>query len=417
MKYSKFIIFFLLISKSLFASDDIEQWRGPDRNGHYPEKNLMKSWPVNGPELLWSFEGIGDGYSSATISNDIVYVSGKKDSIEFLTAINTNGEQLWQIPYGLACEQSFPETRGTPTIEGNRIYVISCRGQVVCIDKDRQEILWSLEALRAFGGEFAAWEIAESPLLVDDKVIYTPGGSETTIVALDKYTGELLWKSESLEDSTAYVSPILIEHKGRKIIANITRNYLVGVNSDNGEILWTYKYGDLDPPGFHPEAPFINCVTPVFQDGKLFITSGYDHTSVMFNLSEDGNEITLAWKQPVLDTHHGGVIYYEGYIYGSNWINNSKGNWVCLDWNTGDVMYEKEWETKGAIIEADDMFYLYDERRGTVALAQPGPQDLKIVSTFRNKFGTGPHWAHPSIKNGVLYLRHGKELAAYKIAE
>jgi len=279
----------------------------------------------------------------------------------------------------------------------------------------KKEILWKVEALNEFAGEYATWEIAESPLLVDNKIIYTPGGHQTTMVALDKYTGQTIWQTESLKDLTAYVSPILIERGDRKILANITRNFLLGVNADDGKILWKMKYSEVDSPTFHPEAPFINCVSPVYHNGRLFITSGYDHTSIMFDLSTNGGEISIAWKQPALDTHHGGVVYYEGYIYGSNWINNSMGNWVCLKWETGEVMYEKEWETKGSIISADDMLYLYDERKGNVALVKPDPEHLNIVSSFQNKAGTGPHWAHPSIKDGILYIRHGKIVSAYQI--
>jgi outer membrane protein assembly factor BamB len=188
MKYIFCLITVLIFSIEVFSIDGIDQWRGPDRDGCYPEKNLLKSWIEEGPEMLWDFEGVGDGYSSVTVHNGIAYVSGKKDSIEFLTAIDQNGNQLWQLPYGLACRQSFPETRGTPTIEDNRIYVISGRGQVVCIDANKQEILWKVDALKEFGGAYARWEIAESPLLVDDKVIYTPGGHKTTMVAFNKFS-------------------------------------------------------------------------------------------------------------------------------------------------------------------------------------------------------------------------------------
>jgi outer membrane protein assembly factor BamB len=135
----------------------------------------------------------------------------------------------------------------------------------------------------------------------------------------------------------------------------------------------------------------------------------------MFEVSPDGKNISLIWDQPILDTHHGGVVLVDGYLYGSNWISNSQGNWVCVDWNTGEVKYEKEWETKGSIIAADGLLYVYEERRGNVGLVKPDPENFHMVSSFRHSYGTGPHWAHPVIYEGLLYIRHGKTIAVYKI--
>ena len=235
------------------------------------------------------------------------------------------------------------------------------------------------------------------------------------MVALDKYTGKTVWMSESLHDSTAYVSPLLIQLDHRKIITNVTANHIFGVDAADGRMLWKYKYGDIDRPTWHPRAPIINCNTPVYDNDRVFVTSGYDHVGAIFQLSDDGSRIDFVWKAPALDTHHGGVVHVGGYIYGSNWLSNSKGNWVCLDWQTGNVMYEKEWQTKGSIIAADGMLYCYDERRGNIALVKATPEDFEIVSAFRVTHGSGPHWAHPVIQDGVLYVRHGDVLMAYDI--
>lgn len=375
----------------------------------------MKKWPDNGPQILWTTDDIGKGYSSVSISENVIYVTGKKDTLEYLTAINKQGTIKWQIPYGSASRQSYPETRCTPTIENDKIYVISGRGEVVCIDATQAKKIWSVDAWNKFEGKFGTWGIAENPLIVDNKVIFTPGGHKTTMVALDKQTGKTIWMSESLHDTTAYVSPILIHYRNKKIIVNVTARYIFGVNAEDGKILWTYKYGDLDTSTLHRNAPIINAVSPIYRDGHIFVTSGYNHVGAMLKLSPDGSGVSLTWKQPTLDTHHGGVVLVDGYIYGSNWINNSKGNWVCLDWKTGKVMYEKNWNTKGSIISSDGMLYCYDERKGNMALVRTTPNDFEIVSTFRISLGMGPHWAHPVIHNGVLYIRHGDVLIAYHI--
>jgi outer membrane protein assembly factor BamB len=348
----------------------------------------------------------------------IIYATGRQDSIEYLSAINQqDGQFLWKIPYGLSVRRSFKETRCTPTIEGNRAYMISGRGKVVCVDLLKQQVAWQVDAYDDFGGQSGRWEIAESPLLVDNKVIYTPCGHETTMVALDKINGEIIWTSPTLNDTSAYVSPILVERNGEKIILTVLRNYLIGVDAENGNIRWTYRYGELDPPLWHPDAPHINTISPLYHDDRIFITSGYDHTAAMLEISEDGTGISLVWKQPVLDTHHGGVVLLDGYIYGSTWISNSQGNWACIDWNSGMLMFEKEWNNKGSIISADGKLIVYEDKRGFVGLVEPDTEDFRVISSFQHQAGSGPHWAHPTIADGVLYIRHGETLTAYMIKE
>jgi outer membrane protein assembly factor BamB len=235
------------------------------------------------------------------------------------------------------------------------------------------------------------------------------------MVALDKGSGETVWKSESLNDATAYVSPLLVNRGGKKIIVSVTASYLFGVDARSGKILWKVEYAKLDPPTQHPAAPFINANTPLYLDGKLFVTSGYDHIGAMFRLAEDGSAVELMWKSPALDTHIGGVVQVNGHIYGSNWIDNRTGRWLSLDAETGAVKYEHEWHTKGSIISAEGMLYCYEEKQGNVALVPATPAGFKPVSTFKVSLGSGPHWSHPVINGGVLYIRHDDVLMAYDI--
>ena len=411
-----YLLILSMLINHLLSGQEIAQWRGPERNGIYPDKELLDEWPDEGPELLWSMEGIGKGFSSVSVINGVIYATGQQDSIEYFSAIAPeDGNLLWHIPYGLSPLRSFKDTRCTPTVEGDKAFLISGRGEIVCVDVSRRQIKWHVEANKNFKGLYGIWEIAESPLLVDNKVIFTPGGHATTMIALDKQTGATIWTSETIHDTTSYASPVLIEKGDKKIIVNILSNYLIGVDAENGEILWTYKYSELDKPLWNPDAPYINTISPLYKDGRLFITSGYNHTSAMFELSPDGSEISLIWKQPVLDTQHGGVLLLDGYIYGSTWISNGQGNWACLDWETGETMYDKEWYNKGSIIAADGRLIVYEEKRGYVGLVNPNPEDFQVISSFQHKQGSGPHWAHPSIKDGVLYIRHGETLTAYRI--
>ncbi len=326
MKRFYLIIQLVLILSQPILAQPISQWRGPDRNGIFPESGLLKSWKENGTELLWIKEGLDKGFSSVSLTDQEIYVTGREDSTEYLTTLDMDGNQLWRLKYGVGGRRTYPDTRCTPTVEGDRIYLISGRGEVVCINGSKKEIQWHVPAFEKFQGIHWVWEIAESPLLVDDKVIYTPGGFQTTMVALNKFTGETVWQTQSLNDTSAFVSPILIKYKGKKIIVNVTINYIIGVDAHDGRILWKVKYSDIQPPTFHPWAPRNNCVTPLFHDGYLFITSGYDHVGVMFKLLNGGTDIQKVWVNSVLDCHHGQVIRIGKYIYGANWKDNRNGN-------------------------------------------------------------------------------------------
>lgn len=417
--------FCLLVSYAgvihVLSAADWPQFRGPSRDGISPETGLLKTWPEGGPAHLWSVDGIGGGFSSASVTGNRIYVTGRKDTLDWLSALELDGTLLWQIPYGRSCRRTFPDSRCTPTVDEDRVYVISGGGEVVCVDAKTGRIQWSVPAHEKFHGRYWDWEIAESPLIVDDKIIYTPGGHQTTMVALDKRSGETVWQTKSLHDSVAYVSPRLIRHHRKDIIISVTCNYLFGVDARYGRILWHHDYAGLHNEtsiAFWDGGPFTNTNTPLYRDGRIYITSGYDHVGAMFDLLQDGSEVRLKWIDETLDVHHGGVILKDGYIYGANWINNSRGNWCCIEWETGRTMYEHEWnKTKGSIIAADDMLYCYDEMRGNIALVRATPEKFDIVGTFQVKEGRGPHWAHPAIANGRLYVRHGDVLQSYDIKD
>ena len=276
------------------------------------------------------------------------------------------------------------------------------------------KIVWKVDGGAVYGRKTGNWGTSECPLVYDDKVIYTPAGDQTTMVALNKDTGELIWKTESFGDTGAYVSPILISYKGKRQIIGSTAKHVIGVNPDNGTVEWSFA--DWGPK----EGKWANIApnTPLYKDGKIFFCHGYNINGVMLQLSDDLKSVSVVWRTDVLDTHHGGYVEVNGTIYGSNWINNNQGNWCAIDWNTGAKGYETTWtggKGKGSIIAADGMLYCYDERRGAVALVNPDPAKFDIVSEFRITKGVGPHWAHPVIVNGVLYIRHGFALMAYKM--
>jgi outer membrane protein assembly factor BamB len=160
----------------------------------------------------------------------------------------------------------------------------------------------------------------------------------------------------------------------------------------------------------------IKCTTPLFKDGTVYTTGGYDTGGMMVKIASNGKSADIVWTDATLDDHHGGVVLIDGYIYGSNWINNGNGNWCCIEWNTGKTMWEQKWNNKGSVIAAEGMLYIYDEKGGNVGLLRATPEKFDLVGSFKVSLGnTGPFWAHPVIHNGILYLRHNNALMAYDI--
>lgn len=395
----------------------ISEWREEGRTGVSAETGLMKSWPADGPQLIWSNTGLPKGHSSVTFGNNTIYTTGNDDQNDILIALDAYGKVKWQTPYGRIWKESSPESRCTPTVEGEKVYVSSGFGDVACIDGISGKILWSLKASETYKGKYGPWGIAESLIIDGDKIYFTPGGPETTTIALNKNTGELVWKTASLNDPASYASPILIDYPGLKLMVNVTPRYVFGVDVSNGSILWKISHMAALGKTDSTDKEQIMCVTPVFSNDKIYITGGYNHGAVMIDLSDQGRKASVAWTDKVLDVHHGGVVLVTGYIYGANWLNNSNGNWCCIDWNTGKKMYEEHWKCKGSIISADGMLYIYDEKSGFAGLVRPDPGKFDLVSSFKVNAGSGPYWAHPVIHNGILYLRHGEALMAYDIKE
>lgn len=403
------------LSINIVSAQSPYGWRGPDRSGFYYETGLLKSWPEGGPELIWETMDIGKGYSSPVIVGDHLYVTGmnKDEDKEIFSAYTLDGKKIYEVVYGASWKDSYPETRCTPTIEAGKAYVISGAGEIVCLNIANGSVIWKVNGAEKFERKTGRWGAAESPLVFDNKVIYTPSGDKTTMVALNAQTGEVVWETESLGDIGAYVSPILVMQNGIKKIIGMNEGHILGVNPETGKIEWTFD--DWKSANTRHNNT-IN--TPLYHNGQVFFSNGYDMGAIMLKLNVDASNASLVWRNDDLDTHHGGYVLVDGIIYGSNWVNNNSGNWVGVDWKTGETKFENAWEGskgKGSIIAADGMMIAYDERRGTVGLIRPNPEKFDVVSEFRITKGEGPHWAHPVIDNGILYIRHGNALMAYKI--
>lgn len=410
-----FCLTVFMIMQNCFAQE-ISSWRDRDRTGVSSETGLLKSWPEGGPFLLWTNSDLLKGNSSVAFGNDTIFITGMKDSLDILIALDMKGNILWQTPMGRAWTGSYPESRATPTVEGNRVYTCSGYGDLACINGSNGKIIWSYKASEKNKGTYGRWGIAESLLIDGDKLYFSPGGPETMTIAIDKRTGYLLWRSPSLDDKPGYVSPILIDYAGKRMIVNVAMKHVFAVDASDGHILWTVV--NERPKSLNPNWELIKCVTPLYNQGKVYVTGGYNTGGMMIAISSDGKQGSVAWTDSILDNHHGGVLLINGYIYGSNWLNNGDGNWCCIDWETGKKKWEEHWQNKGSVIAAEGMLYLYDEKKGTVGLVRATPEKFELISSFNLTQGTqGPYWAHPVIHKGILYLRHNNALMAYDIRE
>jgi outer membrane protein assembly factor BamB len=411
MKLISFLLFAAIFLLS-YPDNEIAQWRGPARNGIYPDKNLLKEWPVDGPVLKLKIENLGKGLSQAVVYNNVIYITGlKHDSLDVISACNMNGKLMWEKAFSKAWQRTYPESRGTPTIENNKIYLIGGSGELVCMNAQNGDILWKQDPHNDFEGKFQHWGIVESVLLSKNAALYVTGGDNTTVVAYNKTTGELLWKSISTGGPKSYASSSLIEWGGKQIALVQSANDLIGIDVSTGDVLWTYNTIQ-----YHTEkGKGEGANTPLFYNGEIFITYGNGQPGLLFSLSDDAKSIRLKWQNDILDTHHGGLVLLDGVIYGSNMIDNTRGNWAAVDWQSGKTLWEENWFTKGSVIAADGMLYLYEEKSGNVALVKPDTQQLKVISSFKISAGEGPHWAHPSIYNGMLFIRHGSVLEVYDV--
>jgi len=393
-----------LLTLSLSAQDNI-QWRGMDRTGIYYETGLLKSWSAEGPQLLWHYNGLGEGHSSVAIANNKIYITGLVDGKGQLFVFDMDGKLLNKVIYGQEWDSNYNGSRGTATVNNGKIYVYSGKGGLTCLDENSLRILWEKNIVDDFQGSNITWGVNESPLIVGEKVIITPGGKVNNVVALDKNTGNLIWACPGEGDVSAYCSPLYIADQQVPQIITTMARHIVGIEAATGKLLWSHPYENNRK--IHPN-------TPVY-DGKdmVLVTNGYDKGSVMLRLTNGGRSVEKVWRNDEIKSKHGGMVKIGNYVYVGG-DDQSGRYWYCVDWNTGEVKYKDNSITVGAIIANDNMLYCYSEK-GEMALVKATPEKFDLVSKFPITLGTEQHWAHPVIFKGVMYVRHGDTLMAYKI--
>ncbi len=410
---SMILIAGLLAGARLLAAEAAywPQFHGPKRDNVSRETGLLKTWPHGGPQLLWTARGIGHGFAGVSIAGGLIYTTGNIDDHTVITAMDIRGTILWQVRQGKAWLRPTGGTRATPTIDGDRLYCENPHGDVVCLDAKSGKKIWGLNILKEFHGKNIIWGLSESLLIDGDHVICSPGGEETAVAALDKMTGRTVWKSPSAGDLAGYCSPALAEYRGLRMILTLTAKAMIGVNADTGDLLWRVDQ----------VTPFDETITtPIYHDGQVLVSTR-STGSVMYrihvkgdNIQGDRASLEPIWRSKQLDNQHGGILLLDGYVYGACLVSNH-GQWVCIDWNSGEKTYAAEGVGHGSLTYADGMLYTLSER-SEMGLVQATPQRHQVISRFPvPQGGEGPTWAHPVVCGGRLYLRHGDFLYAYDV--
>jgi outer membrane protein assembly factor BamB len=411
--FSKSFLTLLLFTASVSVNfGQLFEWRGPDRTGIYNETGLLKKWPAGGPKLLWETVGMGDGYSSALVTSDAVYVTGRKDSSDVLIALTLDGKKKWETVYGKAWMANHTGSRCTPTYYNGNLFLISGSGDIVCIGSDGKT-KWSKNHYRLYDSKPIMFGISESPLVVDNMVIASPGGKKASLVAFNINDGKVIWEAEPLNQEPQYVNPKLIEYAGKKMIVTVMGTNIFAINAKDGKTLWKVDYAAINAAT--GRVMKNHATTPIYKDGYILIANGYNWVALKLKLSADGTSVETVWENRAFDPQHGGVVLLGNNIFGTTHMSKPVDMWACVDWTTGKTLWTAKWNSRGSIISADGMLYLYEEKSGNVALANPDASKLDIVSEFKITKGEGPFWAHPVISNGRLYIRHGDVLMVYLI--
>lgn len=387
------------------SGSDWPQFRGPNRDGKSADKGLLAAWPEGGPKLLWSVQGVGTGYSHASVANGLVYVTGLVGNEGILRSYTMDGKLAMEAKYGPEWSKAHPGARCTPLVYDGMVYVASGVGNVAAFDAISLKQVWFVKLFDQYEAPQIQWGYADNLLIDGENIIATPCGSKGTMVALNRKTGKEVWAGPVIAKESCFCTPLLIEHKGRRMIVTVTDSAVIAVTPESGKVIWQHPYQNLRQN---------HCITPIYDSGQLYITSGYGTGAIGLAIADDGNSVKQLWEQPRQDPVHGQAVLVNGYVYASS-HQKASGKWSCVDFKTGKLMWEAASVGKGgSVIYADGLLYCYSED-GALGLVRPNPEKCQIVSSFNIAMGDGPHWAHPVVSNSRLLMRHGDALMCYDV--
>jgi outer membrane protein assembly factor BamB len=390
------LLLLALVAPTALLANDWPQWRGADRTDVSKETGLLKSWPATGPKQLWLFKNAGHGYSSFAISAGKLYTLGTRDGAEILLALDaTTGAELWTAKLGPILDNGWGDgPRGTPTVDGDRVYALSGPGNLVSIDIKTGKIVWE-KSLTSLGGKVPNWGYTESVLVSGPHVFVTPGGAQGIVAAFDKLTGKIAWQSKDLTEPAHYSSIVPATIHGKPQLIQRNEKTVFGLSPTDGKLLWQTSFA-----GRTAVIP-----TPIVRGNDVYVTAGYGSGCKLVRIGAD-NSVTEVYENKVMKNHHGGVVLLGDHVYGHN--DNA---WVCQDFATGAEVWAHKGLGKGAVSAADGMLYCLEENTGVLVLVEASPNAWKEVSRFKLdpqstiRSSKGKIWTHSVVSHGKLYLR------------
>lgn len=407
------VCIFIILSGCTGSAQKNNEWpsfHGSDRTNKSKETGFLKEWPVNGPELLWTISGLGDGYSSVSVADGFIFTAGMSDNQAYVFSFDLNGKLVWKKPAGSAWSTSashaatYTGARSTPTYYDGVIYYLGEIGRLTAINAKTGNELWFREILEEFDAPVPEYGYAESVLADGDNLYVRPAGKKGFQVSLNRHNGKTIWVNTEIPGVEGYSSMVIMEFGGYRQIIGSSSICYYGVDTRSGKKLWEIDFENQRG---------LNITDVVVQDEYVFVTSGYGKGSMLIRLKTSGKVIIpeIVWQATVMDNHHGGVILHMGHLYGSG--SNSRG-WYCLDFLTGKEIWKAA--GKGSITYSDEMLYTLDER-GIMKLVKAIPDKYELCGEFKvPRGGESMYWAHPVVCGGRLYIRHGDKLFAYDIS-
>jgi len=393
----------MLAGMTAIHAADWPQWQGPDRTRISKETGLLKEWPAAGPAVVWTATGLGSGYGSMAVAGDRVFVQGTRKRDSVVIALNrADGKEVWSKALGSSeSNDRGSGPRGTPTVDGDRLYILTENGDLACLKIDGTEV-WRRNILRDFRGSQLQWLISESPLVDGPHVVVSPGGSGAGMVKLDKMTGKTVWTAKDLSDPAGYSSIVAADVQGVRTYMTFTAAAGVGVRASDGKLMFRY-----------PKAAnnVANIATPIFSNNKVFFTSAYGTGGGLLDLTARNGEVSAkeVYFTREMRNHHGGVVLVDGYLYGF-----SDAILTCLDFATGKMMWRDRSVGKGSVTFADGRLYIQGENN-VVGLADATPSGYREAGRFSIPDKGLPSWAHPVVSDGRLYVRNQDVLITYDI--
>ena len=385
------------------APKEWSQWRGPSRDGISEETGLLQEWPKSGPPLAWRSNGVGNGYSSFSTSGGRLYTLGARAGIEYVIALDrATGKKVWETQNGRRFENDRGDgPRSTPTVEGDRLYVLGGNGDLTCLEHATGKKIWSVNIVQRFGGVNPYWGYSESPLILGDRILVNTGGRGAGIAAVSTADGSTLWRQHN--DGAGYSSPMLMRTGSLNQVIFFTEDRALAVDPRDGRLLWSYNKANNGT---------ANIATPIVRGTRVFVSSDYGTGGALLDVRAAGNLATAneVYFTRDMRNHHASSVLVGDHLYGF-----SSSILTALMFDTGKTVWRDRSVGKGSLIFADGRLYLYSED-SVVGLAEASPAGYREHGRFTLAQQSGlPTWSHPIIAGGLLIIRDQDNVFAYNV--